>query len=82
MQKRSNLFGLQPTPANEHVEGETHGGVVDDEQQRVQVQTLHQQPEEVGHDTVVKEHQDDLTAHLTHTHTHLMYRISFLLMLI
>ena len=74
MQKRSNLFGLQPTPANEHVEGETHGGVVDDEQQRVQVQTLHH--------TVVKEHQDDLTAHLTHTHTHLMYRISFLLMLI
>lgn len=42
---------------------------MDDEQQRVQVQTLHQQPEEVGHDKVVKEHQDGFTAHL-HTHTH------------
>lgn len=64
---------LQPTPANEHVDGETDGGFVDDKQQRVQVQTLHQQPEEVGHDKVVKEHQDGFTAHLTHTHTFNVY---------
>lgn len=53
-----------PTPANDHVDGETDRVVVDDEQQRVQVKTLHQQPEEVGHDEVVEEHQTGLTAHL------------------
>ena len=52
------------TPADEHVDGEAGGASVDDDQQRVQVQTLHQQPEEVGHDEVVGEHQADLTAHL------------------
>lgn len=58
------LSWLQPTPADEHVDGEADGGVVDDEQQRVQVETLHQQPEEVSHDGVVEEHQAGLTAHL------------------
>lgn len=78
----SELFCLQPTPANEHVDGEADGGVVDDEQQRVQVETLHQQPEKVGHDEVVKEYQDGLAAHLTHTHTEVMDVILFLLRLI
>lgn len=36
----------------------------DDDEQSVEVQTLHQQPEEVGHDEVVEEHQAGLTAHL------------------
>lgn len=64
----SKLVCLQPTPANEHVDGEADGRVADDEQQCVQVETLHQQPEKVGHDEVVEEHQDGLAAHLTHTH--------------
>lgn len=55
---------VQPTPANEHVDGEADGVVVDDEQQCVQVETLHQQQEEVGHDEVVEEHQGGLAAHL------------------
>lgn len=68
--RASKRWCRRPTPANEHVDGEADGGVADDEQQRVQVQTLHQQPEKVGHDKVVEEHQDGLTAHLTHTQTH------------
>ena len=55
---------LRPTPADEHVDGEGGGVGVDDEQQRVQVEALHQQPEEVCHDEVVKEDQDGFTAHL------------------
>lgn len=55
---------MQPTPADEHVDGEAGGVGVDDEQQRVQVETLHQQPEEVGHDEVVEENQAGFTAHL------------------
>lgn len=47
---------MHPTPADEHVGGEANGDVVDDEQQCVQVETLYQQPEEVGHDGVVEEH--------------------------
>lgn len=53
-----------PTPANEHVDGEADVVGVDDEQQCVQVETLHQQPEEVGHNEVVEEHQTGLAAHL------------------
>lgn len=41
----------------------------DDDEQRVEVQTLHQQPEEVGHDEVLEKHQAGFTTHLkTHTH--------------
>ena len=54
----------EPTPADEHVDGEVDGVVVDDEQQHVQVETFNQQPEEVGHDEVVEEHQAGFTAHL------------------
>ena len=55
----------QPTPAYEHVASE--GGVAgDDQEQGVKVQPLHQQPEEVGHDKVVKKHHTDLAAHLQH----------------
>ena len=54
-----------PTPADEHVGAEGDGGGVDDHQQRVEVQPLHQQPEEVGGDEVVEEHQAALTAHLS-----------------
>ena len=61
---------VQRTPADEHVGGEAGGVAVDDEQQRVQVQTLHQQPEEVGHDEVVEEDKACLTAHLQQQQQH------------
>lgn len=40
----------------------------DDDKQRVEVQTLHQQPEEVGHDEVLEEHEAGFTSHLKNTH--------------
>ena len=60
---------MPPTPADEHEDRETSGVGVDDDQQHVQVEALHQQPEEVGHDEVVKEHQAGLTAHLQQQRT-------------
>lgn len=61
---------MQPTPADEHVDGEGGGVGVDDEQQHVQVETLHQQPEEVCHDEVVEEHQAGSAAHLQQQQQH------------
>lgn len=39
---------VQPTPADEHVDGEAEGVGGEDEQQRVKVKTFNQQPEEVS----------------------------------
>lgn len=55
------------TPADEHVKDEVPVLREDDDQQRVEVQTLHQQPEEVGHDEVLEKHQTDFTSRLRNT---------------
>lgn len=52
------------TPTNQHADGEADAAGPDDQQQHVQVQTLHQQPEEVRHDEIVEENQAGLTTHL------------------
>lgn len=36
-------------------------------QQSVEVQTLHQQPEEVGHNEILEKHQAGFTSHLKRT---------------
>ena len=59
---------MRPTPADEHVEEEAGGVGVHDPQQRVQVETFHQQPEVVRHDKVVEESHDRLAAHLKQQH--------------
>lgn len=46
----------------------------DDDEQRVEVQTLHQQPEEVGHDEVLEEDQAGFTAHLRRTKRQRVFR--------
>lgn len=56
-------FVSERTPADEHVDDKVSLGE-DDDQQCVEVQSLHQQPEEVGHDEVVEKHQTGSTAHL------------------
>lgn len=57
------------TPANEQVCGEVAVlGEDHEHQQVVQVQPLHQQPEEVGHHTVVAEHHRGLASHLHTQH--------------
>lgn len=55
------------TPADEHVDDEVSVLGEDDDEQRVQVQTLHQQPKEVGHDEVLEKHQTGFTSHLENT---------------
>lgn len=55
---------LSPTPADEHVDDKVPVLREDDDEQRVEVQTLHQQPEEVGHDEVLEKHQTGFTSHL------------------
>ena len=55
------------TPADEHVDDKVSVFGEDDDEQRVEVQALHQQPEEVGHDEVLEEHQAGFTPHLKHT---------------
>ena len=57
----------QLTPADEHVDDEVSVLGEDDDEQRVKVQTLHQQPEEVSHDEVLEEHQAGFTSHLKNT---------------
>lgn len=56
-----------PTPADEHVDDEVSVLGEDDNEQGVEVQTLHQQPEEVGHDEVLEENQAGFTSHLRGT---------------
>lgn len=64
-----------PTPANQHVDSEAAAAGVSEQQQGVQVEALHQQPEEVGHDEVVEENEAHLAAHLhTQTRTHIVVR--------
>lgn len=57
------------TPANESVEDEVFVLREDGNEQSVEVQRLHQEPEEVSHDEVLEEHQAGLTAHLEQTQT-------------
>lgn len=52
------------TPTNEHVDNKVSVFWKDDDQQRVEVQTFHQQPEEVGHDEVLEKHQAGFTSQL------------------
>jgi len=53
------------TPAQEAEAPETAAAVVEGgEQQGVEEQSLHQEPEEVGHSTVVTEHHSGLTVEL------------------
>lgn len=62
VQRRSS--GGLPTPADEHVDDEVSVLGEDDDEQSVEVETLHQQPEEVGHDEVLEKHQTGFTSHL------------------
>ncbi len=57
----------QPTPADEHVDDKVSILREDDNKQSVKVETLHQQPEEVGHDEVLEKHQTGFTSHLKNT---------------
>ena len=54
----------RPTPADEQAQDEGPVLGEHDEEQRVEVQPLHQQPVEVHHDEVLEEDQAGLTAHL------------------
>lgn len=55
-------------PADEHVDDEMLVFREDDDQQGVEVEPLHQQPEEVGHDEILEKHQAGFTPHLMDTH--------------
>lgn len=52
------------TPSNQEIGQEAAAGREHGHQQGVQVQPLHQQPEEVGHGAVLEEHQAQLAANL------------------
>lgn len=56
-----------PTPADKQVDDEVAVLREDDDEQGVEVQALHQQPEEVGHDEVLEKHQAGFTSHLEDT---------------
>lgn len=66
MFQRWSAGGL-PTPADEHVDNKVSVLREDDDEQSVEVETLHQQPEEVGHDEVLEKHQTGFTSHLKET---------------
>lgn len=55
------------TPADEHINGKMSVLREDDDKQSVQVQALHQQPEEVGHDEVLEKHQAGFAPNLRNT---------------
>lgn len=52
------------TPSDQEVGQEAPSGGEHRHQEGVEVQPLHQQPEEVGHDAVLQEDQAQLAAHL------------------
>lgn len=56
-----------PTPADEQIDHKVSVLREDDHEQGVEVQTLNQQPEEVGHDEVLEKHQTGFTSHLENT---------------
>lgn len=56
-----------PTPANKQVDDKVSVLREDHDKQSVEVQTLNQQPKEVGHDEVLEKHQKGFTSHLENT---------------
>lgn len=56
-----------PTPANKQVDNKVAVLREDYDEQGVEVQTLNQQPKEVGHDEVVEKHQTGFTSCLKNT---------------
>lgn len=56
-----------PTPANKQVDDKVAVLREDYDEQGVEVQTLNQQPKEVGHDEVLEKHQTGFTSHLENT---------------
>lgn len=56
-----------PTPANKQVDDKAAVLREDYDEQGVEVQTLNQQPKEVGHDEVLEKHQTDFTSRLENT---------------
>lgn len=56
-----------PTPADKQVDDKVAVLREDYDEQGVEVETLNQQPKEVGHDEVLEKHQTGFTSHLENT---------------